>query len=224
MKRLLVIWTARSIPTCWHHFEALTGVSKLWINSHTEFELSDALPTILDGLPEYELVGFAPDDGVFSQQSVDAVFDTLEAKLANGPCAVGGWSNCDFTHHYTNVGNPEWQYAPSEVADYALLDIADVASQREPFQAGFCGHSLLAMHREQWIHPDTRLIPLGSRPHGCMSDYNQCHRLHTAGIPLWIDPRAFIGHLKLDHTLTDTSGWKQLDMTRKVTHLERDTQ
>lgn len=224
MKRLIVIWTARSIPTCWHHFEALTGVGKLWINSHTEWDLADALPDLLDQLPEYELVGFAPDDGIFSQQSVDRVFDTLEEKLADGPCAVGGWSNCDFTHHYTNIGNPSYNgTAPRAVADYELLPIEHVAAQRHPFLAGFCGHSLLAMHRTQWMHPDTRLSPLGSRPHGCMSDYSQCERLHNAGIPLWVDPRAFIGHLKLDHTVSDTSGWKQLDMTRKVTHLERET-
>lgn len=224
MKRLLVIWTARHIPTCWHHFEALTGVGKLWINSHTEWELADALPGLLENLPEYELVGFAPDDAVFSQQSVDAVFDTLEAKLTDGPCAVGGWSNCDFTHHYTNIGDPTYEHAsPRDVSDYQFHHIEHVAAQHEPFRAGFCGHSLLAMHRNQWLNPATSIEPLGTRPHGCMSDYNQCHKLHTAQIPLWIDPRAFIAHLKLDHMHTDTSGWKQLDMTRKVTHLERET-
>lgn len=215
--RLLLIWTARRIPTCQYHLDTLTGIDKLWIYGHTEYELSQAIPTFLAEHPQYTTIGIAPDDGIYSQQTIDAVFN--HADELGTP--VSGWSNCDYTHHYTNIGNPDYnQGPPSTAADYNLLSIPDVAAQPEPFQAGFAGHSLLTMHRTLWLDPATSLEPIQRCAPGSQSDYNQCRKLWQAGIPITIHPNAHIAHLKLNHLETDTTGWKTLDLTRKAIQLE----
>ena len=75
------------------------------------------------------------------------------------------------------------------------------------------------MPRMLWLHHATRLQPLGHEP-GWGSDYAQCKRLQDAGIDLYVDPLAFVGHLKLDHLVTDTAGWKRLDLQDKRIELE----
>ncbi len=221
MNPLLVIWTARQIPTCHMHFRALKGIDKLWIYGHTEAELAAALPIFLADHAEYTHATLIPDDGVVSQQAIDSVLN-LAAELDNTPTAVGGWSNCDFTHHYTNIGITELTSSePKSMRDYgSLLKIDELAEREHAFRARFCGHTLFTMPRELWLDEATRLQPLGEAP-GWGSDYNQCKRLAEAGIEVWVDPLAFVGHLKLDHLVGDTAGWKRLYMTNKRVEWEQ---
>jgi hypothetical protein len=158
-----------------------------------------------------------PDDGVVSQQALDSVLGVA----ATHDGATGGWSNCDFTHHYTNVGiTPLVKPEPKSMKDYGhLLTINELAEREHPFQAQFCGHTLFTMHRHLWLDEATRLEPLMPAP-GWASDYNQCRRLATAGVSITVDPLAFVGHLKLDHLVGDTAGWKRLYMTNKRVELE----
>jgi len=217
VKRLLIIWTARQIPTCQYHLDTLQGVDKLRVHGHTEYELSQAIPAFLQDHPEYTYAGLAPDDGIYSQQTVDTVFN-LAYELDT---PTSGWSNCDYTHHYTNIGNPTYELtAPRTVDDYHLMSIPEVAAQREPFTATFAGHSLLTMHRGLWLDPATSLEPIQQCAPGSQSDYMQCRKLYEAGIPITIHPAAHIAHLKLNHLETDTDGWKALDLTRKHIQLE----
>lgn len=218
MNPLLVIWTARNIPTCQYHFRTLTGIDKLWIYGHTEWELAHALPTFLADHPEYTHAVFTADDGIITQQALASVLHTASL---HPDAAVGGWSNCDFTHHYTNIGTlPLVDDAPVSMKSYGhLVPIDVVAEKREPFRAVFCGHSLFTLTREAWIDPATRLHPCGTGG-GHASDYAQCKRLQDAGVPVWIDPFAFVPHLKLNHLEADTAGWKRLDLSNKGVLLE----
>jgi hypothetical protein len=202
------------------HFRALTGIDKLWIYGHTECELAAALHTFLEQHPQYTHATLMPDDGIVSQQALDSVL-RLAAELDNKPTAVGGWSNCDFTHHYTNIGvTPITEPQPKSMQDYGhLLGIDELAEREHPFRAQFCGHTLFTMPRELWLDDATRLLPIAPEP-GWASDYNQCRRLAEAGIELWVDPLAFAGHLKLDHLVSDTAGWKRLHMSDKRVELE----
>lgn len=218
MNPLLIIWTARRIATCHHHFRSLTGIDKLWIYGHTEHELATAVPAFLQDHPEYTHATFVPDDGIVSQQALDAVLLTVRTKPG---AAVGGWSNCDFTHRYTNIGATRLEADnPSSMRDYGHMVPIDVIGEREfPFTAEFCGHTLLTMPREMWLDDATRLHPLGDAP-GWGSDYSQCKRLRDAGITLWIDPLAFVAHLKLNHLESDSAGWKRLNLDDKRVLLE----
>ena len=218
MNPLLVIWTARKIPTCHMHFRALRGIDKLWIYGHTECELAAALPAFLLEHSQYTHVTLVPDDGIVSQQALDSVLHTARAHDRH---AAGGWSNCDFTHHYTNIGLTELAASkPSSMSDYGhLLSIDELAEREHPFRAQFCGHTLFTMPRDLWLHEATRLSPIMPEP-GYASDYAQCKRLREAGIELWIDPLAFVGHLKLDHLVSDMAGWKRLDLSDKRVVLE----
>lgn len=218
MKPLLVIWTARRIPTCHMHFQRLTGVDKLWIYGHTEFELAAALPEFMAAHPEYTHATLMPDDGIVSQQALDSVLHTARTHDRQ---AVGGWSNCDFTHHYSNIGLTELVAPqPASMSDYGhLLGIDEIAEREHPFRAQFCGHTLFTMPRDLWLHDATKLKPFSPDP-GWASDYAQCKRLRAAGIELWVDPLAFVGHLKLDHLVSDSAGWKRLDLQTKKLELE----
>ena len=220
MNPLLVIWTARQIPTCHMHFRALKGIDKLWIYGHTECELAELLPAFLHAHSEYTHATLMPDDGIVSQQSLESVL-RLALEHNDVPTAVGGWSNCDFTHHYTNVGLTKLVATkPTSMQDYGhLLGIDELAEREHPFRAQFCGHTLFTMPTSLWIDDATRLQPLLPTP-GYASDYAQCKRLTEAGIELWIDPLAFVGHLKLNHLVGDTAGWKRLDLQSKKVELE----
>jgi hypothetical protein len=182
MNPLLVVWTARKIPTCHMHFRALTGIDKLWVYGHTECELAEALPRFLQRHPEYTHATLMPDDGIVSQQALDSVLRTARSHDRG---AVGGWSNCDFTHHYTNIGlTPLTKPKPESMSDYGhLLGISEIAEREHPFRAQFCGHTLFTMPSDLWLHDATRLQPLDPAP-GWASDYAQCKRLRDAGIPL----------------------------------------
>jgi hypothetical protein len=215
-KPLLMIWTARRIPVAHHHFRNLTGIPKLWIYGHTEYELADAVPAFLAEHPEYTHATLMPDDGIVSQQALDSVLKTARQYDRS---AVGGWSNCDFTRHYTNIGLTKLVApVPKSMSDYGhLLSIDELGERETPFRAQFCGHTLLTMPSDLWLHEKTRLQPIPPAP-GYASDYNQCKRLSEAGIELFVDPLAFVAHLKLDHLIGDTTGWKRLYMTDK--HIE----
>jgi len=210
MNPLLVIWTARRIPTVHLHLRALTGIDKVWVFGHTEEQLADAIPALLMERPGYTHAMLVPDDLVVSQQAVDSVL-RLAAEYEHTPTAVGGWSNCDFKHPYTNIGLTVLEKPrPDSMKDYGhLLRIDELAGREMPFRARFCGHTLFTMPRELWLDDATRLLPLAPTP-GWGSDYHQCYRLGVAGVEVWIDPLAFAGHLKMDHLVGDSVGWKQL--------------
>jgi hypothetical protein len=220
VKPLLVIWTARKIPTCHMHFRALEGIDKLWVHGHTECELAELLPAFLQAHSEYTHATFVPDDGIVSKQALDSVL-MLAQELDHIPTAVGGWSNCDFTHHYTNIGLTELvEPKPASMDDYGhLLSIDEIAEREHAFRAQFCGHSLFTMPTSLWIDDATRLQPILPAP-GYASDYAQCKRLREADVELWIDPLAFVGHMKLDHLASDNAGWKRLDLHTKKVELE----
>jgi hypothetical protein len=217
-RHLLMIWTARRIPVAHHHFQRVTGIDKLWIYGHTEYELAQAVHAFLSEHDEYSHATLMPDDAIVSQQALDRVLDTA---AAHPDAAVGGWSNCDFTHRYANIGTtPLLQSEPRSMSDYGhLLSIDEIAEREHPFPASFCGHTLFTMPRALWLDDATRLQPLGAAP-GWGSDYSQCKRLQDAGIALYVDPLAFAGHLKLDHLVADTAGWKRLHLDDKYTVLE----
>jgi len=217
MTRILVRWTARRIHPCVAHFEALTGVDQLIITGHTETELANILPSLLEQhTPSANTpVMIAPDDLIVSQYAMDAVFEHHEA---TGVFACG-WSNVDFTHPIANVTlNPPAKPEPAGPGDYDFLPISSIASRSTPFDVGFNGMTLLTMPAWAWQAPDLRLNPCGETGPGYASDWALCRRIHEAGYTLVCVPQAFAAHMKTNYTKTDNhDAWKRVNVRDKRT-------
>jgi hypothetical protein len=219
-RNVLVIWTARSIPPALHHFEALKADVKVWVRGHTEAEVAAWLAEFVSapipetaGWDDSSLVTLVPDDVVVSQAAYDAVLQTAREHPED---AASGWANVDFVSPLATVMvNP----VPELCTDWPeLLSVPEVAASTVPIRASWSGMTLHTM--PVWMWREHPIEPHYSPP-GSASDHALARSLQAAGRSIWVEPRAAVMHLKVDHTRTDTGdAWKQLNLADKRVDVE----
>jgi hypothetical protein len=218
---VLVIWTARSIPPALHHFEALEADVKVWVRGHTEAEVAEWLADLVSSeveqfeldIDDSSLITLVPDDVVVSQAAYDAVLQTAREHPED---AASGWANVDFVSTLATVMvNP----VPELCTDWPeLLTVPEVAASTVPIRASWSGMTLHTM--PVWMWREHPIVPHYSPP-GSASDHALARSLQAAGRSIYVDPRAAVLHLKVDHTRTDTGdAWKRLNLVDKRVDVE----
>ena len=216
MKRLLIVWTARSIAPCRQHFASLTGTDRVWVQGHTEVEVATWITKNLDKLAPYDTVSLCPDDAILSQQAYDVITDTC---LRHPDDAASGWANVDFTRPTATV---MVEPVPERLTEdwYTFLSIPEVVAHDGPIHASWTGMSCHTMTPELWAeHP---IHPHFPHTGGAASDHALARSLQAEGKSIIVDPRAALMHLKVDHRKVDTGeAWKRLDLATKRVTWER---
>lgn len=204
--RLLIVMNGRCIPAVMQSFEELQGVTVCYIRGRTEMEIAELFPVILRQWERSSgLVGVVSDDVVVTQRTVDRVFD-LSAKIGGAPAS--GWCCLDSTSPIASVCCNDLVDTNPQPSSYELETAEWVRSHAEPFRASFAGLALHVMDRGMWDW-----YPFGAYGDGkrsWASDYHLSRRLNQDGVPILVDPDAFVLHLKERWQCRDRAPEKQL--------------
>ena len=210
--RLLIVMNARRIPEAMYSLRNLARVSVCYIRGRTETELVATIPQVLDQWQSTEamqgrrgLVGIASDDSIIGQRALDHVFD-LSTELDGMPAS--GWCSLDMTHPLSAVCRNELVDAYPVTESYQMETVEWVRAQMSPIRATFTGMALHVMDTDWWA--EYPFGAYGEHAQGWASDYHLSRRLGLSDVPIMVDPRAEVLHLKERWQKADRHPAKQL--------------
>jgi hypothetical protein len=202
VRNLLLVMNPRRIEECVRAFKELP-IDKLWIRSHTEYEIEQAWPEILERSADYDRLIIASDDGVVRPHALAEVIRLLD----EGHPVVTGYSNLSSTDFRVNLTKTPQKPEPG-VDAYDLYTLAEVMEHPTPevhtFLVGMC---ITGMSHAMWQRFPFRTF---TGPPGNASDFCLSQDLERAGVPMIAGRDAFVWHVKQVWNTTDTDPRKRL--------------
>lgn len=195
---IILITRVRNLKKSLKSIEALP-YSKVWVEYHTELEISKKFPAIVKSARHrgYTHLAVFSDDGIISPEGAEIIFDA--AKYIPVAC---GWCNMD-SGPLSNISKSPLRDVTPTTNSYDLFTIDEILNHPDySIRTWFSGASMHVMSLDLWkIHPYMCYGPKDPEVtdyKGHSSDYHLCIRLQNASVPIFAMKDARIKHIRKD--------------------------
>lgn len=205
MRALLFVMNPRRIPECLEAIEGL-DIDRCWLTGMRELDLIPCFAGVVE-MTDYDVYLALSDDGVPTQEALDAVLALLEA----GHPVATGYCNLDESDHahVVNLTKSQLKTYPPGPGTYDNYTHAGVLEQpTDPVRSWFAGYALTGMSRELWQrYPFQVLHPQSG---GSCSDFVLSWRLQHDNVPIVAPKAGFYRHVKERWNVPDKGPGKRL--------------